>query len=84
MSNSPLAAETPVVIGLVGEKNWPHTDVLFNIADALPDGYERFRVVNEVVGKSETELAPARIRWKHYKQQQLTLTKFDAERRIAI
>jgi DNA polymerase-3 subunit chi len=84
MNGSPLAAETPIVIGLAGEKKWPHTDLLFNLATELPAEYERFRMLIEVVGPSETERAPARARWTHYKQQQFPLKAFDAERRMAL
>ena len=84
MSSSPLAAETPVVIGLAGEKDWPHADLLFNLAAELPAACERFRMLIEIVGRSEAERAPARMRWMHYKQQQFPLKSFDAERRRAL
>ncbi|MDR2014269.1 MAG: DNA polymerase III subunit chi [Azoarcus sp.] len=84
MSGSPLAAETPIIIGLAGETEWPHTDLLFNLAPELPAAYEHFRMLIEVVGPGEAERAPARTRWMHYKQQQFPLKAFDAERRMAL
>ena len=78
MNSSPLAAETPVIIGLAGEKDWPHTDLLFNLAVELPGACERFRMLIEIIGCSEAERAPARARWMHYKQQQFPLKAFDA------
>ncbi|MDR2091785.1 MAG: DNA polymerase III subunit chi [Azoarcus sp.] len=84
MSGSPLATETPVVIGIAGEKEWPHTDMLFNLATGLPAACERFRMVIEIVGRGEAELSPARTRWVHYSQQNFPLKAFDAERRIAL
>jgi len=84
MNDSPLATETPIIIGLPGEKEWPHTDMLFNLANELPAACERFRTLVEIVGRSESERAPARARWVHYKQQQFPLKAFDAERRIAL
>ena len=84
MNGSPLAAETPIVIGLASEKEWPHTDLLFNLAAELPAACERFRMLIEIVGRSEAELAPARTRWMHYKQQQFPLKAFDTERRMAL
>jgi len=84
MYDSPLAAETPIIIGLAGEKQWPHTDLLFNLATELPVACERFRMLIEIVGCSEAERAPARARWMHYKQQQFPLKAFDAERRMAL
>ncbi|MDR1853959.1 MAG: DNA polymerase III subunit chi [Azoarcus sp.] len=84
MNDSPLAAETPVVIGLAGDRDWPHTDMLFNFAAELPAACERFRMVVEIVGPTEAERAPARERWMQYKQRQFPLKAFDAERRTAL
>jgi len=84
MHGSPLAAETPIIIGLAGEKEWPHNDLLFNLAVELPIAYERFRMLIEIIGRSEAERTPARARWMHYKQQQFPLKAFDAERRMAL
>jgi DNA polymerase-3 subunit chi len=84
MIGSPLALETPVILGFAGETQWPHTDLLFNLSAELPAVCERFRVVIEIVGRAEAELLPARARWVHYKQQQFPLKAFDAERRIAL
>ncbi|MDR2926547.1 MAG: DNA polymerase III subunit chi [Azoarcus sp.] len=84
MNGSPLTAETPIVIGLAGEKDWPHTDLLFNLAPELPAACERFRMLVEIVGSGETERMPARTRWMHYKQRQFPLKAFDAERRMAL
>ncbi len=85
MSNSPLAAQTPVIIGLPGaDEAWPHTDILFNLADDLPAGVERFRVVVEIIGCGEAEKAPARARWMQYKARDLPLKAFDAEHRVAL
>lgn len=84
MSGSPLAAETSIIIALAGEKDWPHTDLLFNLAAELPSACERFRTLVEIVGLGEAERASARTRWTHYKQLQFPLKAFDAERRVAL
>ncbi|MDR0716227.1 MAG: DNA polymerase III subunit chi [Azoarcus sp.] len=84
MNGSPLAAETPIIIGIAGETQWPHTDLLFNLAAEIPSGCERFRMVIEIIGRTEAERQPARMRWMHYKQQQFLLKAFDAEHRIAL
>ncbi|MDR3212911.1 MAG: DNA polymerase III subunit chi [Azoarcus sp.] len=84
LSGSPLTPETPVFIAVAGETQWPHTDLLFNLAAALPVACERFRMLIEIIGNSENERAPARARWIHYKQQQFPLKAFDAERRITL
>lgn len=85
MNDSPLAAETPVQIGTPGnDVRWPHGDVLFNLADDLPPGFDTFRTIVEIVGQSEAEKNPARTRWMQYKARELPLKAFDAERRVAL
>jgi DNA polymerase-3 subunit chi len=84
LSRSPLAMETPVIIGIAGETDWPHTDLLFNLSPETPAACERFRMLIEIVGRSEAERIPARARWTHYKQQQFPIKAFDAEHRRAL
>ncbi|ANQ86073.1 DNA polymerase III subunit chi [Azoarcus olearius] len=85
MNGGPLADETPVQIGAPGsDARWPHADILFNLAADLAPGFEGFRTVVEIVGRSEAEKAPARARWTQYKTRGLPLKAFDAERRVAL
>ncbi len=85
MAGSALAAETPVILGgPAADTAWPHTDLLFNLADDLPPGFERFRTVVEIVGQGEADRLPARARWMQYKARALPLKAFDAERRVAL
>ena len=85
MAGSPLAGETPVVIGHAEAPNeWPHAEILFNLADDVPPGHERFRMLIEIIGQGEAQKLPARARWMHYKQQDLPLQAFDAIRREAL
>lgn len=81
-TDSPLAPETPVVIGHVdAPAAWPHTDMLINLGDDVPPDFERFRLLVEIVGDSEAAKRPARGRWKHYRDRGLLLQAFDAIRR---
>lgn len=83
--DSALAAETPIVIGTPDASTpWPHADLLFNLADDVPQGFEHFRGVVEIVGRSEAEKQPARVRWQHYKASGAALKAFDAESRTAL
>lgn len=85
MVESPLAAETPVVIGAADTNPaWPHADLLFNLAEDVPPGFEHFRAVVEIIGQTEAEKAPARARWMHYKKNEHPLKAFDAESRTAL
>lgn len=79
-AGSPLAAETPVVIGSRFEA-LPDDDVLINLGDDLPDGFERFSLVIEVVGPSDPERQAARGRFRRYKEQGHTLSAHDLNQR---
>jgi DNA polymerase-3 subunit chi len=83
--NHPLAAETPVVIGLAGgAMPWPARDLLFNLATDIPPDFADFHTVVEIIGRDEASRLPARARWMHYKQAGHPLKAFDSERREAI
>jgi DNA polymerase-3 subunit chi len=79
-AGSPLAAETPVVIGSRLEA-LPDDDVLINLGDDLPDGFERFSLVIEVVGPSDPERQAARGRFRRYKEQGHALSAHDLNQR---
>ncbi|WP_298622675.1 DNA polymerase III subunit chi [uncultured Zoogloea sp.] len=79
-AGSPLAAETPVVIGSRLEA-LPNDDVLINLGDDLPGGFERFSLVIEVVGPTDPERQAARGRFRRYKEQGHTLSAHDLNQR---
>jgi len=77
--DSPLANETPVLIGLAdAPPHWPHTDLLFNLAADAPAEFDSFRGVVEIIGQNEHEKTPARARWMHYKKHGAQLQAFDS------
>lgn len=83
--DSPLAGETPIVLAAAGaDEHWPHADMLFNLADDIPPGFEGFRLLVEIVGQNEAERVPARVRWAAYKQRGCEIKAFDAELRVAL
>lgn len=85
LADSPLGAETPVRIASVGhEPDWHDDEMLFNLAADEPAHPERFRMVVEIVGQSESDKLPARMRWQRYKAAGFDLQAFDAVRREAI
>lgn len=84
-ADSPLAAETPVLIGTAEAGiRWAHTDLLFNLAEDIPPEVEQFRTVVEIIGRSEAEKLPARTRWMQYKTRGFPLKAFDTETRTAL
>ena len=55
----------------------PHHEILLNLALFMPEGYETFERVIEVVGLAEEDKTHARERWKTYSQRGYTLVKHD-------
>lgn len=64
------AAEAPVVIGHEMPDNGK-TDVLINLADEAPAGYDRFKRVIEVIDASETGRNAGRARFGQYRNSGL-------------
>ncbi len=57
----------------------PHHDVLVNLGDSVPEGFERFERLIEVVAQDEADRAGARQRWKHYASRGYGLQRKDLE-----
>lgn len=71
-----MAQASPVV--LVGEPvRSPHQQVLLNLGDAVPEGFERFQRVIEVVGMSDDDRQVARTRWRHYADRGYAIQRHD-------
>jgi DNA polymerase-3 subunit chi len=77
-ADSPLAAETPVVLASSGE-GLPHHEVLLNLADEWPPFFASFERVLEIVGTDEADKARARERWSFYKKRGYELLVNDIE-----
>lgn len=74
--NSPLAAETPVLITSTLE-SLPHDERLFNLSSQVPPGFSRFTSVIEVVGQEDEERAAGRLRARFYKDRGYDLRYID-------
>ena len=55
--------------------------MLINLGDELPDGFERFALVLEIVGPTDPERQAARSRYRHYKERGYTLSAHDLAQR---
>ena len=66
--NSPLAAETPVVI-VDSLESTRQNERLFNLSADIPPGFSRFTSVIEVVGQEDDERRAGRERVKFYKDR---------------
>ena len=74
---TPVAlAATPVVLA-ESVRSAPHQQVLVNLGAAVPEGFERFERLIEVVTADEEDRNEARRRWKHYADRGYAITRHD-------
>lgn len=68
---SPLAAETPILIASVLDAlgPLPQEGRMLNLSDEVPPGFARFEKLFEVVGQQDDERNAARKRAKFYKDR---------------
>lgn len=74
--DSPLAAETPILIGASLE-DARHHEVLINLDGELPPAFSRFEQLIEIVGTDEADRLPARARFKFYRDRGYALHAHD-------
>ncbi|TAM34980.1 MAG: DNA polymerase III subunit chi [Burkholderiaceae bacterium] len=55
----------------------PHQQVLVNFGERIPEGFERFERLIEIVGTQEDDRQQARSRWKHYADRGYAITRHD-------
>lgn len=56
---------------------WGFDEVLVNLGDEVPNGFDRFKRLVEVVSNDDHGRAQARLRWKHYKRMGYELLQYD-------
>jgi DNA polymerase-3 subunit chi len=61
---------------------WGIDDVLLNLGDVVPDGFERFVRLVEIVSSDDHGRAQARLRWKHYKNLGYELQQYDMSKAV--
>ena len=79
-ANSPLAAETPILITDSLDKP-QQEERLMNLSREIPPGFERFESLIEVVGQDEADRSAARDRVKCYKYRGHDVRYFDLSER---
>jgi DNA polymerase-3 subunit chi len=77
-ADSPLAAETPIVLATSGE-SLPHHDVLLNLDDEWPPFFASFERLLEIVGSDESDKELARSRYSFYKKRGYEIQVNDIE-----
>jgi DNA polymerase III subunit chi len=71
-----VVAASPVILG-ESAANTPHQQVLLNLGPQVPEGFERFERLIEVVSQDESDRQLARSRWKQYADLGFTITRHD-------
>jgi DNA polymerase III subunit chi len=79
-----LAASPIVLASSVSEAaqaavatHWPQADVLLNLGEAVPAGFESFLRLIELVSLDDSDRQAARQRWKHYSDRGYPLVRHD-------
>ncbi|MES2940067.1 MAG: DNA polymerase III subunit chi [Pseudomonadota bacterium] len=78
----PVLAASPVVLA-DAVREVPHHEVLVNLGAPVPEGFERFERLIEVVTAEEEDRRQARARWKHYADRGYAITRHDLATREA-
>ena len=71
-----VVAASPVILA-TSIQSVPHQQVLVNLGQLVPGGFERFERVIEVVGLDDEDRQLARGRWKHYADLGYAITRHD-------
>ena len=80
MANAPagMLQATPIIL-CDSAASAPHHDVLVNLGARVPEGFERFQRLIEVVTVHDEDRASGRARWQHYKSRGYELKRVDLE-----
>ena len=80
LANAPetIVDATPIVL-CEDSRASPHHDVLVNLGPQVPEGFERFERLIEVVTLHEDDRSIARGRWQHYKSRGYEITRIDLD-----
>lgn len=81
-SDALVVAASPVIL-MSSTESAPHQQVLLNLGQLVPGGFERFERVIEVVTLGDEDRQFARTRWKHYADRGYAITRHDLNLRPA-
>lgn len=79
---APMRARSPVVLVAPQEgAAVPHHEVMLNLGQATPPGFERFERLIDVVGQDAAEREAGRQRWRHYQSRGYAITRHEVAAR---
>ncbi len=76
-ADAALAGASPVVLTERPAQDVPHRQVLLNLGQAMPAGFEQYQRVIEVVSLDDEDRQLARGRWKQYTELGYTIVRHD-------
>jgi len=79
-ADAQVLAASPVVLADT-PRGAPHQEVLVNLGEGVPDGFERFERLIEVVSQDDGDRQRARARWKHYADRGYAIQRHDLAQR---
>lgn len=80
---TPVALAASPVLLSESARSASHHQVLVNLGGTVPEGFERFERLIEVVTQREDDRIDARSRWKHYADRGYAITRHDLAARDA-
>lgn len=75
-ASAALRVASPIMLSTAPEPS-PRHPVLINLGVDLPDGFEQFGRVLEIVGHDADDRLAARQRWKHYADRGYAMLRHD-------
>ena len=79
-ADAQVLAASPVVLADT-PRGTPHHEVLVNLGEGVPEGFERFERLIEVVSQDDGDRQRARARWKHYADRGYAIQRHDLAQR---
>jgi DNA polymerase-3 subunit chi len=79
-ASAPAVADASPVVLADSARMAPHQQVLVNLGATVPEGFERYERLIEVVTPEEADRQQARQRWKHYADRGYAITRHDRAR----
>jgi DNA polymerase-3 subunit chi len=77
-----VLAASPVLLS-DAPRATPHQEVLVNLGGRIPEGFERFERLIELVSTEDGDRQQARSRWKHYADRGYAIQRHDIATREA-
>jgi DNA polymerase-3 subunit chi len=77
-SADPQVLQASPVVLAEQARGAPHQDILVNLGGPVPEGFEKFERLNEIVSQDEADRLQARLRFKHYAVRGYAIRKYDA------